>query len=257
MKRRNKPDVKKKAVNSRAAIGIMLILFTCLTVAENKAQVNTTYHDGDPHYTDVGFFDIHLCNWPDRPQHIMALFSTTLFSDLDSVEILTPSQKVIGLLELNKFRIVQTKDKKEKHVFIRRFDMPPDASDGWYSAKITMKNGTIYTAKDYVINQAMPWVTEITPPDGAENIPIPTEFTWKSIPGAKYYQVFINDVWKAKQIYASKLLDKPKLILPKHLIEAGGEYEWRIHAREGNENILLGDFNNGTLTKAATFSVAE
>jgi hypothetical protein len=257
MAKRIKPYLERKTEIVRAAIGILLILLTSLTGVTIKAQENTSSHNGDTHYNDVGFFDIHLCNWPDRPQHIMALFSTTQFDDLGSVEILMPNQKPVGFLELSKYRIIQTKDKKEKHVFIRRFDMPSDAGDGWYSAKITMKNGKTYFAKDYVINQAMPWLTVINPHNGAENIPMPTELSWKPIPGAKYYQVFINDVWKAKQIYASKLLDKPNLKLPKNLIEPGGEYEWRIHAREGNENILLGDFNNGTLTKAASFSVSE
>jgi len=257
MAKQIKPYLERKAEIVKDAIGIFLILFTSLTVTTIKAQESTPSHDGDTHYNDVGFFDIHLCNWPDRPLHIMALFSTTQFDNLGSVEIMLPNQKSVGLLDLHKFRLVQTKDKQEKHVFISRFDMPSDATDGWYTAKITMKNGKTYTAKDYVIIQAMPWETEINPPDGAENIPIPKELTWQPISGAKYYQVFINDVWKAKQIYTSKLLDKPKLILPKNLIEPGGEYEWRIHAREGNENILLGDFNNGTLTNKASFSVTQ
>jgi hypothetical protein len=249
--------IRIMAETVRTAIGVLFILFAGMAVTTLNAQETLHGQNSDPHYNDVGFFDIHLCNWPDRPLHIMALFSTTQFDDLGSVEILMPNHKLVGQLELNKFRLVQTKDKKEKRVFISRFDMPSDASDGWYAAKIKMKNGKTYTAKDYVIIQTMPWVTEINPPNGAENIPIPTELTWRPIPGAKYYQVFLHDVWKAKLIYTSKLLDKPKLKLPKDLIEPGGEYEWRIHAREGNENTLLGDFNHGTLTNAAYFSVTE
>jgi hypothetical protein len=243
----------KKAV--RTTIGVLFLLLVSITVAPTNAQDTSSGPVADPHYNEVGFFDIHICNWPDRPLHIMALFSTTHFDDLDSVEISMPNQKPVGRLELNKFRLAQTKNKKEKRVFIRRFDMPTDASDGWYSAKITMKNGKTYIAKDYVVIHTMPWVTDINPPNGAENIPIPAELTWEPVSGAKYYQVFIRDLWKAKLIYSSKLLDKPHLKLPKDLIEPGGEYEWRIHAREGGENTLLGDFNHGSLTNAAFFSI--
>jgi hypothetical protein len=248
--------VSKKRT-ARTCIGVVFLALASMAVVPIMAQDTSTGPVADPHYNDVGFFDIHICNWPDRPLHIMALFSTTHFNDLDSVEISMPNQKSVGHLELNKFRLIQTKDKKEKRVFIKRFDMPSVASDGWFSAKIKMKNGKTYIAKDYVVIHTMPWVTNINPPNGAENIPIPAELSWQPIPGAKYYQVFIRDVWKAKLVYTSKLLDKPHLKLPKGLIEPGGEYEWLIHAREGGENTLLGDFNHGSLTNAASFSVTD
>ena len=248
-------DCNTKTV--RTAIGVLLLIIASISVAPIKAQDAPSGPVADPHYNGVGFFDIHICNWPDRPLHVMALFSTTHFDDLDSVEILMPNQKPVGQLGLSKFRLTQTKDKKEKRVFISRFDMPAVASDGWYIAKIKMKNGKTYLAKDYVIIHSMPWVTDINPPNGAEDIPIPAELSWKPVPGAKYYQVFIRDLWKAKLVYTSKPLDKPHLKLPKGLIEPGGEYEWRIHAREGGENSLLGDFNHGSLTNAAFFSTTN
>lgn len=241
----------------RTTIGILLLILTSIIVRPINAQDASPKSVVDPHYNDVGFFDIHICNWPDRPLHIMALFSTTHFDDLDDVEIIMPNQQSVGHLGLNKFRLIQTKDKKEKRVFIKRFDMPSAASDGWYSAKIRLKNGKTYIAKDYVVIHDMPWVIKMTPPDGAVDIPLPTELTWEPVSGAKYYQVFITDIWKAKLIYTSKLLNKPHLKLPKGLIEAGGEYEWRIHAREGGENTLLGDFNHGSLTNAMSFSVSD
>ena len=241
----------------RTTIGILFFILASSLVMPINAQDASTKAVIDPHYNDAGFFDIHICNWPDRPLHIMALFSTTHFNDLADVEIIMPNHQSVGHLGLNKFRLIQTKDKKEKRVFIKRFDMPSSANDGWYSAKISMKNGKTYIAKDYVVIQDMPWITNTNPPDGAVDIPLPVELTWEPVSGAKYYQVFITDIWKAKLIYTSKLLNKPKLKLPKDLIEAGGEYEWRIHAREGGENTLLGDFNHGSLTNALSFSVSE
>ena len=50
----------------------------------------------DPHYTEVGFFDIHVCNWPDRPPFIMALFSTLDFENITKVSVHTPSGDLLG-----------------------------------------------------------------------------------------------------------------------------------------------------------------
>jgi len=47
------------------------------------------------------------------------------------------------------------------------------------------------------------------------------------------------------------------MTLPKDLIESGGLYSWRIHARDINEDIKLGDFNHGSLSPKLTFSVSE
>ena len=72
-----------------------------------------------------------------------------------------------------------------------------------------------------------------------------------------YYQVFIRDVWdESKLIYTSRLLRKTELDVPAGLLEPDGLYSWKIHARDTNEDVLLGDFNKGSMSRVATFSTS-
>ena len=76
------------------------------------------------------------------------------------------------------------------------------------------------------------------------------------MPGAQYYQVFIKDLWNGDQvIYTSNILAQPRLPLPPGLLQRGGEYTWRVHARDTNGHILLGDFNHGSLSREVGFSI--
>lgn len=120
-----------------------------------------------------------------------------------------------------------------------------------------MKDGRRYAAGDFVAIHKMGRTQHIEPADGAENVPLPNQLSWDPIPGAKFYQVFIRDVWEDKLVYESSMLTAPKLVLPKGIIKAGGSYAWRLHARDVNENVLLGDFNHGSLSDPASFSVTD
>lgn len=213
--------------------------------------------EDDPHSTKVGFFDIHVCNWPDQPLFFLTLFSSYQYQDIAKVEIFTPQGSRIGELDFNKFRIIEKKGKPLKKAFIKHFDIPKGAGDGWYYTHVTMKDGKVYEAKDFVVLRKMERASNPVPKVGSENIALPEKLTWDKIPGAKYYRVFIEDAWEGTSILASDLLDKPELILPKDLLKAGGYYSWRIHARDVNENVLLGDFNHGSLTDPMTFSIAD
>jgi hypothetical protein len=53
------------------------------------------------------------------------------------------------------------------------------------------------------------------------------------------------------------MLPKPELKLKPGLLKPGGYYSWRVHARDSNGNVLLGDFNHGSLSTPITFSLAE
>ena len=53
-------------------------------------------NEGDPHYTPAGFFDIHICNWPENPRFLMALFSTARFDEIAKVAIFTPDGAHVG-----------------------------------------------------------------------------------------------------------------------------------------------------------------
>lgn len=212
---------------------------------------------GDPHYSSTGFFDIHVCNWPNQPLFFMAVFSTYHFNDISSIEVFTPDNRKLGELDLSKYRLITDKNKKEKRVFIKQFRMPDNASDGWYYTKVNLKNKSAITAKDYVIIDKLE-IARISSPDvNKELATIPKSFNWQKIPGAKYYQVFIHDNWESKLIYSSKLLEKPQLIIPAKLLKKGGLYTIQIHARDTNEHQLLGDFNHGSLTKKIEFSISE
>jgi len=68
----------------------------------------------------------------------------------------------------------------------------------------------------------------------------------------------VYDQWQGdKEIYKSKLLSGTRQVLPPGILEAGGTYRWRVHARDVNEHIELGDFNHGSLSPKNEFTVAE
>ncbi|MCM2289473.1 MAG: hypothetical protein NDI67_10635, partial [Sulfuritalea sp.] len=58
----------------------------------------------DPHQTDVGFFDIHVCNWPDQPLFLMALFSTRQFKDIARIDLVAPDGSQLGPMDLSRYR---------------------------------------------------------------------------------------------------------------------------------------------------------
>lgn len=78
----------------------------------------------DPHYNEAGFFDIHVCHWPDRPLFFMALFSTTRFKDVREVAVSDSAGRQLGKPDLSKSNVVQAKDKPEKRVFISHLVYP-------------------------------------------------------------------------------------------------------------------------------------
>ena len=210
----------------------------------------------DPHYTGAGFFDIHVCNWPGRPLFMMPLFSTERFNEIVQIEVFGPDNTFITQLDLKQFRILKRKGKPEKRVFIRQIDMPAHARDGWYSASVTLTDGSEYRAQDYLIVSQLPQVSGRIPANGTVLEQLPGELSWEPVSGAAYYQVFIRDLWDdSRLVYTSKLLQQPRLALPPGLIRRGGYYSWIVHARDTNEHSLLGDFNHGSLNRPATFEV--
>jgi len=211
----------------------------------------------DPHYGETGFFDLHVCNWPENPLFFLAVFSTYQFDKVAKVEVFTPDGKPVGEFNLERYRVIEKKDKPEKRAFLTNMDIPAGHPDGWYTAHATMKDGSRYLFKDYVIVQQMPRPEHPVPADHAE-VALPKVLSWDPIPGATYYKVFMWDMWDdSKQLLESKLLTEPKLELPAGLIKPGGSYQWRIHARDINEHPLLGDFNHGSLSPKMEFSVKE
>lgn len=237
----------------RLAGGWMLMAGLC----QAWAQVGAGGVAGSVHQNDAGFFDIHVCNWPDRPVFLMALFSTTRFNDIAQIEVFDPGHRSLGKLDLGRYRLAKGPGNIEKRVFIGNIPMPQQATDGWYSTRVTLHSGKQLEAGDFVAIGKLPRAQNMLPPDGAEDTPLPRELKWDAIPGAKFYQVFIKDLWDGERlIYTSSMLDKPRLPLPPGLLQPGGAYAWRVHARDVNEDPIVGDFNLGSLSAELKFSVA-
>lgn len=212
----------------------------------------------DPHYTDAGFFDMHVCNWPDRLPFFMALFSTERFREIRSIDVFRPDGRALVSLDLTHYRLLKPINKPEKRVFIREIDLPADAADGWYRTQIVLKNGKIFRARDYVMIRKMGIVGGMMPPQGASDIAIPAQMSWSPVADATYYRVYITDKWDdSKVIYESKLLKEPRLQLPPGLIKPDGYYTWRVQARDVDKDKLLGDFNHGSLSPEVSFSTAR
>lgn len=233
---------------------IICFLAILLSIFSRDSQSETS---NDLHYSSVGFFDVHVCNWPDRPLFFMALFSTYNFNDISNIQVFSPDNKILGELNLKKYRSFIDKSKKEKRVFINQFEIPASAKNGWYYTKVNLKNGTTISPKDYVIIEKLE-IAKISNPDIKKELKsIPKSFILKQIKPAKFYQAFIHDSWDSKLIYQSKLLSKPEIHIPKNLLKKGGIYSIQIHARDTNEHQLLGDFNHGSLTKKLDFTISE
>jgi len=235
---------------------MLLMVILCAGLYTATVTAATAPDPRDRHYNEVGFFDVHVCSWPDQPLFLMPLVSTSYYDDIKKVDVFYPDGRQLTALDLSRFRTIESKDAPKKQVFINQIGMPDDAVEGWYSARITLKNGDTYTASDYVVLSKLgraggqiPAHEEIVPSP-------PAKLTWDAVAGASYYQVFIRDQWEDnKLIYTSRLLSEPELSLPPGLIEDGGYYSWLIHARDINGDIKLGDFNSGSLSTPATFSV--
>jgi len=237
-------------------VAALLLLSGPVKATEAASKSSDTLHSNDSHYTKVGFFDVHVCNWPERELFFMGLFSTTHYHEITDIEIKRPDGKILSSLDLKKFKILQEKGEPEKHVFMSQIDIPEDAMDGWYSATISLADGTQVIAKDYVIISRLPRASDMNPPDGAEQIPVPEKLSWSGIEKG-YYRVYIRDIWNdGKLIYESKMLDKPELMVPSGLLQPEGLYSWQVHSRDVNEDILFGDFNKGSLSLIATFSTS-
>lgn len=213
--------------------------------------------DSDPHRNELGFFDLHVCNWPDRPPFFKSLFSSTRFDEITSMDIFLPDGQLLGSLDKDDFMQLKRKGKPEKRVFLNDIVVPEVAGSGWYNIKVTHKDGKVYEASDYVIMTLMPRATGMVPADGAEDIEMPKELKWDPVPGAAYYQVFVREAFEDKRIVYSKLLDEPRYEFKPDKLQPGGVYTWSVHARDLNEHALLGDFNNGSQSSKAEFSVAE
>lgn len=218
--------------------------------------VSAPDHKNDPHYIAVGFFDLHVCNWPDRKPFFLAVFSSDQYDKVKHVNVFAPSGKKVGGINLANYRLISKKGKPLKKAFLTEMALIEPVQNGWYRAEIEMKNGARYIAKDFVEIRLLPRALNRIPPPGARNIATPRELKWDPVPDAKFYRVVIRDLWNdEKVVYSSRLLKEPRLVVPGGLLQPGGYYSWLVHARDVNEDPVLGDFNRGSQTDAIEFSI--
>ena len=232
------------------------IFIVSLFLQSNLYAEESLTFSSDPHYNQIGFFDIHICNWPERENFFKILFSSEKYQQIESMKVYTPDNQLLVDLDKEKFKVIQRKNKPEKRVFMLNMDIPASASTGRYKIIVTSADGSTHNASDYVIMSTLEKASEMQPADN-KIFSLPITLKWKPVAGSQYYQVFVRDAWTEKQVFQSKLIDTPEIRIPDEKIEPGGDYYWVIHARDTNEHILLGDFHMGSLSKKTFFTVSE
>jgi len=211
----------------------------------------------DPHYNQIGFFDIHICNWPERPNYFKILFSSEKYQQIESMNVYTPDNQLLVNLDKTKFRTLKRKNKANKRVYLLDVDVPEIASTGWYKIDIKTENGTVYHAKDYVIMSRLEKVSDMQPSGDDKEFNLPVTLKWKPVAGSQHYQAYVRDAWTEKLVFRSKLIATPEIKIPEDKLEPGGDYYWTVHSRDTNEHVLLGDFSMGSMSEKTFFTVAE
>lgn len=252
-----KREAARMSLTMSAAFILLAGVFAAVAA---KASQPIESSGADKHYTDAGFFDIHLCNWPTQGVFYLALFSTEIFDEIERIEVFYPDDQKLGDLDLARFRLIvadPAKGQREKRVFMANFPKRDDGPDGWFHALVTRKDGSRYVARDMVVHSPIQRAGGHVPAPSAEGIPMPTELRWEPIQGAGRYKVFIKDAFLEQIIYKSGLIEAPVLALPEGLLEKGGAYLWQVHARDVDGHVELGDFNAGSLSDFIAFSVED
>ncbi len=237
---------------------VKFLLLLAIWVIMAATFAGDSRHPNDPHYTPSGFFDVHVCVWPDRPAFYMLLFSTEHYADIESVKVTGADGTSIGEFDLSEYKTLQHEKKSTERVFIKHIPVPDKHEDGWFVAEVNTKDGQQHTARDMVIHRLLPQVTGLYPDAWHENVPLPRTLRWFDVDGAYWYRVFIRDLWDdGKLIYSSRLLPYPDHELPAGLLRPGGYYSWKVHARDANGHPELGEFNSGSQSLWTQFSVAD
>lgn len=214
----------------------------------------------DPHETAAGYFDLHICNWPDRPPFVVALFATADSANVRRIDVLRPDGRVLGEMRLTTFETRIDEHGQERRAYKTFLPLPKDAPAGWYRARVTLRDGSVLQARDFLQVQILPQAQVVQPANGQDNLPRVSELRWRPVPGASHYRVFIKDAWAGEQIFKSDLLTESRLRLPPGVLKPSGSYVWRVHARSAGvgagDETKWGEFNHGSLNTEASFALA-
>jgi len=213
----------------------------------------------DRHVTAVGFFDMHVCNWPERPLFLKALFSSTRYEQLREIRVFAPDGQPLLRFDLTQFRTVTRPGQPAKRVYLTDMSVPPGAQDGWYAAHVVTADGRVHVAMDRIEIRRMEQATgEVSPAHEAVLAVPPRQLSWAPVAGAHHYRVFVRDRWDGDRlVYESRPLTEPRLVIPPGIVKPGGAYLWQVNTRDRNEDPVYGDFNHGSLTPAYFFSVLD
>jgi hypothetical protein len=244
---------------NRWCIGSLSLAALCFGNACSFSAPSPVPPRNDPHHTAVGFFDMHVCHWPERPLFFKAVFSSTRFDELEEIRIFSPQNEPLAQFNLEQYRTVQRKGKPPKRVYLVDIPLPSPAHDGWYEARIRTRDGQLRIARDRVAIRRMPQAVEaVNPEPGSVQPAPPRELSWSPVRGARHYIVFIHDRWDGDRlIFESPQLTEPRLVLPAGLLQPGGVYQWRVNVRDRHEDVEYGDFNHGSLSPFYSLSVSD
>ncbi|MEN8174613.1 MAG: hypothetical protein ABFS23_02535 [Pseudomonadota bacterium] len=211
----------------------------------------------DPHYTPGGFFDIHICNWPEREPFFKLVFSTFDYDDVSRVIVRDPQGQQLADMDFAHYVQFESRG-RPKRAFVNDMLVPADARSGWYTADILFRDGRTFRGEDWVETGLLPLPEPLLPADGAEEVLLPVSLSWEPVAGATHYQVFVRDLWNERNlVFRSKIVPSTTVSIPAGKLEPGGWYEWLVHARDVHEDPRLGDFNLGSQTRYFQFTVKE
>jgi len=207
----------------------------------------------DPHYNAAGFFDVHVCNWPEKPPFFFVLFSSETYQRIAGVTVLAPDGSTLAELDPERYRELKRAGKPDKRVLVTHVPVTGAARDGWYEARVRLKDGTTLHARDYVIVALMPQARGLQPAAGA-TVGTAVELRWDKVPGATHHMVYVRDLWDDRRVvYSSKPAPGNSVKIPPGVLRPDGWYAWRVHSRDVNGHVILGDFNHGSLSPEQEF----
>jgi len=234
----------------------MIVALAGGLMTSQMANAEVDKIDIDSHYTPAGFFDMHVCNWPEKGVFYMSVFSSVKYDNVKQVEIFDAKDQRLGEVDWTRFR--DHPKQKGKRIYITHLPMLEQAKDGWFTSRIHMKDGSTILSKDYLIHGAMAFADKLEPFDQSVLAEPPKEFKWTPPAGSTHWVVTIRDAWDNDAVvYTSGALTEPVLKIPDGVLKKGGAYSWRVHSRDGNGNILLGDFNHGSMSRVTHFNVGS
>jgi hypothetical protein len=142
----------------------------------------------------------------------------------------------------------------EKRAYFQDRAATGDELPGWYTARITLRDGRVIEARDRVELRAPVYSENLR----TENRAGRTALRWDPPPGTVRYKVYVRDSWQDNRIVLeSPLLAQPEFEIPAGALGPGDTYTWRVHARDAHEDPEFGDFNSASMSVPAALVIPQ